>query len=436
MNAILSLFISLILGLLALLIAGLLFFAVRLNQLKRGREAYRVELQSLEATLDARVTARTRELAALYEVSAVASQALDLDTLLRESLQCTLKTLGSSVGGIFLLERDAHQRETLVLGAAQGILPEQRSDLAQHLMKASPLEQGAFQWVFEAGEPRLIQDAASDPTLPAVFRGQVHQSLLLAPLRASNQVLGLLSLMRSAEISFTVEEIALVASLADQVGKAVESDRMRVRVQQSLLLSERQRLSRDMHDSVTQSLYGLVTLAEAGQGQLEVGSPEAAARTFMRMGQITRQALREMRLFLYELHPSIVKDEGLVAALHLRLAAVEGRADVQARLLADETIHLPQPVEEAFYQITQEALNNALKHAHSQSVTVYLGRETRDVVLEVIDDGCGFDLAQVQPGGFGLNGMTERASAIGAQLKVLSFPNQGTRIRVVFPEAQ
>jgi signal transduction histidine kinase len=206
--------------------------------------------------------------------------------------------------------------------------------------------------------------------------------------------------------------------------------------QQAALLEERQRIARDLHDSVTQSLYGLVTLTEAGQLDLQRAEPDRAAlrRTFDRLGETTRQALKELRLFIFELNPPVLADEGLIGALHLRLASVEGRSDLAARLLADDTIRLSLAIETELYHIANEALNNILKHARARSITVYLSREDGHIVLEIIDDGCGFDVATAQAvGGLGLNNLHDRTRRIGGQLKILSTPGAGTRVRVVVP---
>ena len=121
-------------------------------------------------------------------------------------------------------------------------------------------------------------------------------------------------------------------------------------------------------------------------------------------------------------------------ALDLRLAAVEGRSDVQTCLQADESIRLPWPVETALYHIAQEALNNSLKHAQASSVTVYLTQTPQGVVLEVADNGRGFDLGQVSSGGMGLGNVRARAEAIGAALEIDSKPGEGTRVRVLVRE--
>jgi signal transduction histidine kinase len=285
--------------------------------------------------------------------------------------------------------------------------------------------------VQENEHPRLVANIAD--LLPDVADLPPSLLPLICPLQAAGEKLGLLVVVRRAKQGFNVEEIALVISLAEQIGGAVQAQRLRRRAQRTAVLEERERIARDLHDSVTQALYGLVTFAEAGQAQLEAGAIERVDGTFARIGGATRQALKEMRLFIHQLRPDVLAEEGLVGALHLRLAAVEGRASVQARLLADETITLTQMVEEALYQIAQEALNNTLRHAGATAVTVYLSREKERVVLEIIDDGCGFTPPAPDNGGMGLHNMQQRAAAIHADLKITAVPGQGTRVRVAAP---
>jgi len=142
-----------------------------------------------------------------------------------------------------------------------------------------------------------------------------------------------------------------------------------------------------------------------------------------------------MRLYIHQLRPTVLAEEGLVGGLHQRLAAVEGRSNVQTRLLADESIELPAPVEEALYHIAREALNNALKHAQAASVSVTLGHQDGPVVLEIVDDGCGFDPETVGQAGMGLITMRERAESIGGALTVTSKPGAGTRVTVILADA-
>ena len=387
------------------------------------RQRVEAEMRASNVKLERRVVDQTRELSALYQVSAVASRALSLDRLLDESLAQVLVALRGDGGLIYLLDKD--EMPPLRLAAQRGIPPDVLAQVDPWLAT-----------VVKQREPLLISDMVADPRARASIGQAKPLTFLMAPLQTGGRVLGVLGLARRPEQGFNQREMTLLASIADQVGAAVESDRLRQLAQQATVLEERQRLARDLHDSVTQFLYGLVTLTEAGQAQLEVEAWSAIDGTLSHIGKAARQALKEMRLFIHQLRPPVLEQEGLAVALHQRLAAVEGRADVQARLLADETIRLPLPVEVALYQIAQEALNNALKHADAASVTVHLGREGEQVVLEIRDDGRGFDLQEIDSDGMGLANMRERAEQGGGVLRVVSLPGGGTRIKMTVDDQE
>jgi signal transduction histidine kinase len=201
--------------------------------------------------------------------------------------------------------------------------------------------------------------------------------------------------------------------------------------------AERNRLARELHDSVTQSLHSSTLMAAAGQRLADQGDLERANHYLTRLGEISQQALREMRLMVYELRPLALNQVGLVGALQQRLDTVERRAGVDARLVTvvgdggeGQEVELPEDVEETLYWIAQEALNNALKHAQPSSVTVTL-RMDDQVALEVADDGSGFDPGRVEGGGgIGLDIMRERAEKAGGTLSIHSAPGEGTRIEV------
>jgi signal transduction histidine kinase len=155
------------------------------------------------------------------------------------------------------------------------------------------------------------------------------------------------------------------------------------------------------------------------------------------MRDTAQEALREMRLLIFQLRPPALEKSGLAAALQARLDAVETRGGIRAKLLVEGTFNaeqLPLPIQEELYHIAQEALNNALKHAHPQQVRVGLRFSQDAICLEISDDGLGFALASAQEsGGLGLRGMRERAERIGAELDIESAPGRGTKVTVQVP---
>ena len=236
-----------------------------------------------------------------------------------------------------------------------------------------------------------------------------------------SKLIGFISLARKEKPVFSQDEIARLTTISDQIATLIDSDRRR---KLAIALSERQRLMRDLHDSVSQKLYGLVTTTEAAQAALEAGETVIPSEVLAKIGESARQAVKEMRLFLYQMQPIDVDKDGLISVLHHRLAAVEGRADIKARLLADDEITISKDKEIALYYIAQEALNNILRHAKAKSISVTLKQGRKNVILEIRDDGCGFDLKKVDRGGLGLRNMRERTSQINGILKIVRNPTR------------
>lgn len=197
-----------------------------------------------------------------------------------------------------------------------------------------------------------------------------------------------------------------------------------------VIAQERNRLARDLHDSVAQTLYGLTLQAEAAGRQLEAGQQSAVQSKLAEMQESAQQTLLETRLLIYELRPPILEREGLIASLEARLEAVESRSGLTVQQSFPQTIDLPPKVETGLYRIAQEALNNVIKHAQADEVAIMLEVGNGRARLEISDDGIGFDLDASLRGGLGLTGMRERAEQIGGTLLIESAPREGTRILV------
>jgi PAS domain S-box-containing protein len=374
--------------------------------------------------LEHQVADRTRELSALYDVMAASSASLDLEVVLERSLDRVLKAMRSDGGTIHLLDETG---ETMRLAVSQGIRPDV---VAQIEMFA--LDDVLVEWDMEGGKPLVVpkstQGVAPLRMVPVAVADMTYAG---APMRVRGRVLGVLSVIREAERQFSAEEVRLLVSIAEEVGVAVENARLYQQAEQLAVVRERERLSRELHDSITQSLYSITLLAEAGGRFANAGDLKRVEGYFARLAEIGQQALKEMRLLVYELRPLVLKREGLVGALRHRLDAVERRAGVNARLLMDGDVELSGAVEEGLFRIAQEALNNTLKHAAPTTVTVCLRSVDRRIELDVIDDGVGFDPDAVDDtGGLGLISMRERAAKMGGLLTLDSKPGGGTKVSV------
>ncbi len=375
--------------------------------------------------LEERVAARTRELSALYDVTAVASASLNLQTVLERSLDRVLEVMRCQTGGIHLRDDAARSpRGALWRGAIPG-----SQGQIDALGRLAPV----VDRVIHHGEPMVELDLWEDESKQTLAGSlqTVAVAYVGAPLRTKGQVLGVLSVVGGPGRAFGTEEVALLASIADQVGVAVENARLYERAERLAVMEERDRLARDLHDAVTQSLYSAGLIVETARRAYLAGDGEQTATSLKRLGEIVGDGLKEMRLLLYELRTPALERDSLVGALQKRLDAVERRAGVEAKLMVECDLDLPVAVEEGLYWIAQEALNNSLKHADASSVTVRMWEEWGGICLEVADDGIGLVLSAAErSGGLGLGSMRQRAERIGGVLEINSSPGSGARVTV------
>jgi PAS domain S-box-containing protein len=384
------------------------------------------DITEQKAAEDARQLAREEIFVLLNAISSAASNTIQLNDFLTESIYQIIYPFRCQVAGIFLIE-DGNKKEDepkLVLAAHFGFSSKQIN-----AMTYFPLSSSIFDWVTRNKKSLLVEDIKNDPLIPHQMREIDFSSLLVIPLihqaQEEGKLLGFLCMARKEKPIFSQDEIIRLSIVSDHVATLIDNDRRR---KLAIALSERQRVMRDLHDSVSQKLYGLVTLTEVAQATLEAGSTLNPGEVLSKIGDSARQAVKEMRLFLFQLQPSDIENDGLISVLHNRLAAVEGRADIKVKFTTDEEITLSKENEVALYFIAQEALNNILRHAHAKSISVSLKQGRQSVTLEIKDTGCGFDVKKVGNGGLGLRNMEERVRQINGKMKIYSKLGEGTRV--------
>jgi PAS domain S-box-containing protein len=235
-------------------------------------------------------------------------------------------------------------------------------------------------------------------------------------------------------------ESAIISPIMDEHGVitnyvAVKEDITELILAEEALLKlaaveERQRLARDLHDSVNQSIHGMVLFSETLVSTLDKNNLERARQIAERLQESARQALKETRLMLYQLQSSKVDgDLDLIRDLETRLLSVERHAGVRALILQDGSMeHCPHGWHENLFWITIEALNNALKHAQSRNIQIIVRCFPRHLDLEVHDDGKGFNPDKPHSGGLGLQNMRERAHLLGGELTILATPGKGSKV--------
>ena len=371
---------------------------------------------------NSRQLARDEMFVLLHSISDTAFRTLNQNDFLTESISQIVYAFRSQAGLIFLLEEAGSKSGALkfYLAAHHGVT---RKEL-EHL-SASPDVARIVTNILEQQETFFAPDICTDARFPPAMQQSGIKSMLMQPLMAGEHALGVIGLVKKEDTpAFGNGAITRLAIVAEELASFIRNDRTR---KQALAQEERRSLGRDLHDSISQKLYGVVQLTEAAQARLETGSTVQAG-DLARIGESARQTLKEMRLFIFQMKPVDLEHKGLVAALNDRLAAVEGRANMKARVLADENIYLSLEKEIVLYNIAMEALNNIMKYANAKSVTILLKRRKTAVILEVVDDGCGFDPKTEGSGGMGLRIMQERAAKVDGKLTIRSAPGKGTKV--------
>jgi len=206
--------------------------------------------------------------------------------------------------------------------------------------------------------------------------------------------------------------------------------------QELAALQERQRLARELHDSVSQALYGISLGAHTVKEALESHDLEQALASIEYVLTLAEAGLTEMRALIFELRPESLETEGLVAALTRQAAALRARYKLAVEQELDGEPAISLEKKQALYRIAQEALHNIVKHAHASAIALRLVKQENELVLEVRDNGRGFDPHGSFPGHLGMRSMRERATKIGATLTIQSTPGQETSIRVSVPLAE
>lgn len=279
---------------------------------------------------------------------------------------------------------------------------------------------------------RVLEDSAYAPIHP-FMREAPWDAMYTAPLRYRGRALGAAFLYYLPDQAPGEDERVFLRAVADQAAVVVENARLFVEARGKAALEERQKLARELHDSVSQALYGIALGAKAARERLDDGEPEGLAEPLDYVLSLAEAGMAEMRALIFELRPESLESEGLVAALEKQVAALEARHGIRVEHRFCEEPDASLPAKETVYRIAQEALHNVVKHARAKKVRVTLVCDPERMEIEVSDDGVGFDPDGDFPGHLGLRSMRERAARSGGAFEIESVPGGGTGVRVHIP---
>ncbi|MGZ4198732.1 MAG: GAF domain-containing sensor histidine kinase [Thermoleophilia bacterium] len=378
------------------------------------------QLYETERSTTARLHLLTAQLQRLQEVSVLDSDRPLSELLLDVTVQAR-QLLASDGARLFRLEPAG---QSLSLQATVG-LPGEDDD--------APLPahgHGSLGQAVVARRPVAAADLAgasdgSHDGHAAELRRVDYRTCLAVPLVVRDDVYGVIALYYSEARAFSDDDLGLASSFGDQAALAIENARLREQVERSAVAAERSRLSRELHDSVTQSLFAASLTAEALLHAPDPASSEA--RQGLRdVQRLTRGALAEMRTLLLEMRPGALAQSSLGDLLEHVVQATQARTRIPIELTVADPRPLPADVTIALYRIAQEAMNNLVRHSRARRAWTTLTSSDEAVELVVGDDGRGFDPATVGPEQLGLRIMRERAEAVGASLAIASANRRGT----------
>ena len=342
-------------------------------------------------------------------------QKLSLDEIL-EIVCSEAKQLTNATGSAVLLLENEWLQITLSTGTPLPVL--ERIPIADSLAGLSLKQE----------KPFLTNDPRNQ--LQAYHRNPDLLSILVVPLFVEGVSIGVIDVVNKPG-GFSQDDIRIMGLFADQAAIAIKNARLHLEAEQLAVVNERQRIARDLHDSVTQSLYSLSLYAEASQKALQRKKIVNALSHLSELRNMAREVMLDMRLLIFELHPPKLQEEGLAVALKTRLERVEARSGIHTEYLVTGDRRLPIEIEAELYRIAQEALTNVVKHARADDVKVSLHFDNDNFRLAVYDNGVGFDMNSVnESGGVGLRGIKERVERINGKLNVESTPQKGTVIEV------
>ncbi|MGW4205359.1 histidine kinase [Streptomyces sp. NPDC004726] len=300
--------------------------------------------------------------------------------------------------------------------------------------------------VFRTGKPVVIEgwrdftlaDERFAP-LHAISQRQSWHTIAVLPLIVRDTIVGVFNGFYLKGTHPSESDLAFLSAIADQAAVAVDNARLLVQVEAKAALDERHRLARDLHDSVSQALFSMTLRSRAVQMLAEQAAPPMPEVTagLGELRDLVQGALAEMRALIFQLRPEALHEEGLVSAVRRSAAAIEARHYLPVVV---DSPQLPLPLlpeqETDLYRMVSEAMINAVKHAEAGQLDVRIrceGTDGRDLLIEVHDDGRGFDPDIPYPGHLGLVSMSERITRLGGTFTVDSAPGGPTTVRAGIP---
>ena len=363
------------------------------------------------------------DLRVLKEIAEILNEGTEISPLLSAVLQKLLHVTGVTTGWIFLIGPDGRH----TVASSNTLPPALAKNDCEPLNKDScwcveGFKSGTLTRASNIIECRRIQKAIKQNE--EATDGITHHATI--PLLSGEEAFGLMNVAAPGKKEFSRDELALLESIALQIGSAIKRIRLTKKEQEVALIEERNRLARDLHDSVNQLLFSLTLTARGG---IEMTEMESTKNTFRQIQDLAQEALTEMRALIWQLRPSGL-EKGLIQA-------IKGYGEMLGLHVTTKLsglISLPSIVEEGLWRVSQEALSNSKRHSGKDHVEILINAEKSLVELTIRDHGSGFKYEKdVTMPSFGIDNMRERVEALGGKFNIKSNPGEGTTVYAAIP---
>jgi signal transduction histidine kinase len=377
---------------------------------------------------DLALTRRTVDMSLLNGIASTLTSSLELDEILNRTLGHVIRYLKVEAGEIFLLEED---KKTLRMVLHRGQAAE--AFWTQNLFKVG---KGYIGLVAEARVPIVSKDLKNDERFlrNAVVKAGFHQMVGI-PLLAVDNLIGVMSVATQKTEPIDEQSIQMMAAVGNWAGLAIENARLHASARRAAVLGERDRIGMDLHDGIIQSIYGVGLSLENALHSI-ADDPNDAKKRVQRSIDDLNQAIRDLRSYILDLRPRQLGSDGLINGIKRLVAEYRANTFAEVRLIEPDSDlkELSQAQSLTLFHICQEALANAAKHAKAKNVQVVLWTTEDRVLMEINDDGNGFDMEQLNVSiGHGLANMRTRAHSVGGEVDISSVLNEGSTILVWVP---
>lgn len=361
-------------------------------------------------------------LQALKEIAELLNEATDLQEMLEKVLHTLLQVMNLQTGWIFFIDEKGTHRMLVDTNLPPALTWEEKKPMCEgDCWCIDRFVAGRLQKATNIIECKRIEDAIENKW--GETESITHHATI--PLQAGEEKFGLLNVASPHKMHFTEEELALLEAISFQIGTTIQRIKLVEKERKYVVIAERNRLARDLHDSVKQLLFSIMLTA---RGTIDMTKNKELQEMLMYIGELSQEALQEMTLLIWQLRP-----EGLEKGLAEAIQNYGNLLGIHVTMRIDGVISISDEMEEMLWRISQEALHNCKKHASCEKVFVHLKIENNMLKFQIEDDGVGFIKEKVRDSALGLKNMQERIELMKGKFHIQTKPGEGTKLGIQLP---